>query len=371
VTDKALTRCPWPGEDALYCAYHDEEWGVPEYDDRALYEKLVLDGFQAGLSWITILRKRENFRRAFDGFDPESIVRYDAKDKARLLKDAGIIRSAAKIDAAIEELLAAKPAEIAAPPAADQPSPSEDPDKDAKNESLRRFSDGLRDVAAKSGAAFIDQFDPYLAILVRERAGNPAGFVGGGDAVHPGPIGQTIMAWAVLKGLGAPALVSRVEIDAATGRLVAAEGCSIEHLKPGPSRVVFDRLDEALPMPIDERAESALKLAPILDDLDRYELRVTGLPAGSYAVTIDGEEVGKVQSEELARGWNLANAAGAVRKQAREVLKLVFEKNCGVCHTFGGAGGRVGSHREQPARVEAGHLHPEVGLDHLPHLLER
>ena len=65
-----LTRCHWPGEDPLYVAYHDEEWGVPEYDDRALYEKLMLDGFQAGLSWITILRKRDNFRRAFDGFEP-------------------------------------------------------------------------------------------------------------------------------------------------------------------------------------------------------------------------------------------------------------------------------------------------------------
>src|SRR5262245_38991161 len=98
---KAVQRCAWPGEDALYCAYHDEEWGVPEYDDRALYEKLVLDGFQAGLSWITILRKRENFRRAFDDFEPGRIARYGAKDKARLLKDAGIIRSGAKIDAAI------------------------------------------------------------------------------------------------------------------------------------------------------------------------------------------------------------------------------------------------------------------------------
>ena len=66
-----LTRCPWPGEDPFYMAYHDTEWGVPEYDDRALYEKLMLDGFQAGLSWITILRKRENFRRAFDDFRPD------------------------------------------------------------------------------------------------------------------------------------------------------------------------------------------------------------------------------------------------------------------------------------------------------------
>ena len=71
-----LARCPWPARDPLYLAYHDEEWGVPEYDDRALFEKLMLDGFQAGLSWITILRKRENFRRAFDGFEPEKIARY-------------------------------------------------------------------------------------------------------------------------------------------------------------------------------------------------------------------------------------------------------------------------------------------------------
>jgi len=94
-------RCPWPGEDPLYRAYHDEEWGVPEYDHRALYEKLVLDGFQAGLSWITILRKRENFRRAFGGFAPEKIARYGDKEVARLLKDESIIRSSAKIEAAI------------------------------------------------------------------------------------------------------------------------------------------------------------------------------------------------------------------------------------------------------------------------------
>ena len=97
----SVQRCPWPGDDELYCAYHDEEWGVPEYDDRALYEKLVLDGFQAGLSWITILRKRENFRRAFDNFDPERIAHYGKRERARLMKDAGIIRSNAKIDAAI------------------------------------------------------------------------------------------------------------------------------------------------------------------------------------------------------------------------------------------------------------------------------
>ncbi len=94
-------RCSWPGEDALYLSYHDKEWGVPEHDARALYEKLVLDGFQAGLSWITILRKRENFRKAFHNFDPGKIARYGKRDVERLLKNDGIIRSRAKIEAAI------------------------------------------------------------------------------------------------------------------------------------------------------------------------------------------------------------------------------------------------------------------------------
>jgi len=96
-----LQRCPWPKQNPLYVAYHDEEWGVPEFDDRALYEKLVLDGFQAGLSWITILRKRENFRRAFDDFQPEKIARYTPKKIERLMRDASIVRNRAKIEGAV------------------------------------------------------------------------------------------------------------------------------------------------------------------------------------------------------------------------------------------------------------------------------
>jgi DNA-3-methyladenine glycosylase I len=95
-----FARCPWPGADPLYVAYHDEEWGVPEWDDRALFEKLVLDGFQAGLSWITILRKREAFRAAFDGFDPEKIASYDEAKCEALMQDPGIVRNRAKIVAA-------------------------------------------------------------------------------------------------------------------------------------------------------------------------------------------------------------------------------------------------------------------------------
>ena len=94
-----LMRCPWPRVDPLYAAYHDEEWGVPEYDDRAMFEKLVLDGFQAGLSWITILRKRPAFRKAFDGFDPQKIARWSEAKKDALMQDAGIVRNRAKIEA--------------------------------------------------------------------------------------------------------------------------------------------------------------------------------------------------------------------------------------------------------------------------------
>jgi DNA-3-methyladenine glycosylase I len=98
---KQVERCPWPGEDPLYVAYHDDEWGVPERDHRALYEKLVLDGFQAGLSWITILRKRESFRRAFDGFEPARVARYSEKKIQALLADPGIVRHRGKIEGAI------------------------------------------------------------------------------------------------------------------------------------------------------------------------------------------------------------------------------------------------------------------------------
>jgi DNA-3-methyladenine glycosylase I len=94
-------RCAWAGSDPLYCDYHDREWGVPEREDRALWEKLVLDGFQAGLAWITILRKREGFRAAFANFDPETVARFGATDVERLLGDPAIVRSRLKIEAAI------------------------------------------------------------------------------------------------------------------------------------------------------------------------------------------------------------------------------------------------------------------------------
>ena len=101
IAENTSDRCAWCGRDPLYVAYHDCEWGVPEHDARALYEKLVLDGFQAGLAWITILRKREAFRGAFAGFDPEVIAGWGEPEVLRLLGDAGIVRHRGKIEGAI------------------------------------------------------------------------------------------------------------------------------------------------------------------------------------------------------------------------------------------------------------------------------
>jgi DNA-3-methyladenine glycosylase I len=101
VTKRTLSRCAWAGEDPLMQAYHDKEWGVPVRDPQALWEMLMLEGFQAGLSWAIVLRKRDAFRKAFNGFDPEAVARFAARDVNRLLKDPGIIRARAKIEATI------------------------------------------------------------------------------------------------------------------------------------------------------------------------------------------------------------------------------------------------------------------------------
>lgn len=103
---KNKKRCQWAGSDPLYQEYHDREWGVPVHDDQVLFEMLNLEGAQAGLSWITVLRKRENYRKAFDGFDPKKILKYDAKKRAALMKDPGIIRNRLKIAAVVSNAAA-------------------------------------------------------------------------------------------------------------------------------------------------------------------------------------------------------------------------------------------------------------------------
>jgi len=205
-----------------------------------------------------------------------------------------------------------------------------DPDKDVRNQCLRQFSDGLQGVATNQGALFVDQFAPYMTLMMSARAGNTSAIIGGGDAIHPGPAGHTIMAWAILKGLGAPAVVSRVEFDLTRfygRRLRCADHCKVSKARYSQGILSFDRIDAALPMPIDARAVTALKLAPILDDLNRYELKVSGLKGDRYDVKIDGETVVTLGKDELAKGVNLALTAGPVTKQSQEVLSLVFKKN--------------------------------------------
>jgi DNA-3-methyladenine glycosylase I len=101
-TQRPPVRCDWAGTDALYCRYHDSEWGVPVHDDRTLFEFLVLEGAQAGLSWLTVLRKRENYRRLFDRFDPEKVARYGPRKIESLLADKGIVRNRRKVESAVE-----------------------------------------------------------------------------------------------------------------------------------------------------------------------------------------------------------------------------------------------------------------------------
>ena len=201
-----------------------------------------------------------------------------------------------------------------------------DPDQDDRNLSLRRFSDGLGEVARATGSGYVDQFAPFMRLMLEARASDPKAFIGGGDAVHPGPSGQTLMAWAVLKGLGATPLVASAEIDVAS-KSVKAVNCQVTGLKLDGAALSFDRRDGCLPMPIDTRAEDALRRAPILDDLSRLMLVVSGLPEGPCEVLIDDQPVGKVDAATLAKGWNYANAASPITRQSREVLAAIFAKN--------------------------------------------
>jgi lysophospholipase L1-like esterase len=207
---------------------------------------------------------------------------------------------------------------------------SGNPAADARNQSLSKFAAGLKEVAAKEGATFVNQFDPYMAVMQREHALDVNASIGGGDEIHPGPVGHTLMASIILQQLNAPALVSSVELDVAADqsvKLASAAKCAVTNVKYQKNKLQFDRADECLPMPVDERAMATLKLAPLLNDLNRYELKVTGLPADRYDVMIDGELATTLSKQELTKGWNLALSAGPISKQAREVLALIIKKS--------------------------------------------
>lgn len=226
-----------------------------------------------------------------------------------------------------------------------------DPSSDVRNKALGQFVAGLKDVAAKEGAAFVNQFDPYMAIMRRAHTLDAGVCIGGGDEIHPGPAGHKLMAAIILKQLNAQALVSSVELDVSGGqgpKLVNATKCVVSKIGDDTSVLSFDRADECLPMPIDTKASEALKLMPVLDELNRYELKVTGLAAERYDILIDGECVTSATREELAKGWNLALTAGPITRQAQEVLALILKKNLAV-QTLWEANIRPWMKKERPA----------------------
>jgi len=305
----------WGGDTAwLRQRAHPDEKILFAAEGSAL-DKMVVDSVGKGLG-RDVLPLKPTFVTVKFGMNDHSYQKFRPD----------IFRAYARSQAEIAKVLGGAGARVAFL----TPQPIEDrrpdPDKDDRNLSLRQFSDGLKEIAAHNGASFVDQFAPYLGLMMAARANDPAAFIGGGDAVHPGPAGQTLMAWAVLKGLGASAAVSEAEIKLPAGT-VTAVGCKVAGLTVAGGGVAFDRLDEALPLPIDPRAEPALKLAPVLDDLSRYTLRVTGLADGKYDITIDGEPARKASAAELAAGVNLSDADGPVTRQTRELLALVFHKN--------------------------------------------
>jgi len=196
------------------------------------------------------------------------------------------------------------------------------------NQTLETFASNAREIALANGALFVDQLHPHLAALQKARDADPKSRINGGDAVHPGPPGQLLMAWAILKGLHAPALVSSAEIDGGRGRAGAHENCSVKDVRKKGAGLSFTREDRALPFWIPTEARPILKWSPIAEDLDQYVLKITRLPEGPYKLSIDGVQCGIVGAAELARGYNMALLAdGPIAAQARGVHDAVFAKN--------------------------------------------
>jgi lysophospholipase L1-like esterase len=204
----------------------------------------------------------------------------------------------------------------------------------AYNLTLEKFSEGEKALADRDGGRYVDQFHPYLAVLDKARsAASKYDRITGGDAVHPGPPGQALMACAILKGLGFPAEVSSVEIaldSSSTGEIkVQARNCEVSDPRRDGEGLHFSRKDAALPFFPDE-ARSVLKWAPILEELNQYTLKVVGLKPGKYEVRLGGKRVAEFGSDALADGVNLADAAlsgGPVADQVKAVKAAIEAKN--------------------------------------------
>ena len=197
----------------------------------------------------------------------------------------------------------------------------------AYNVTLEKFCEGVKATAEKNGGLYVDQFHPYLAVLDKARAAGPKSErITAGDAVHPGPPGQALMAASILKGIGFPALVSAAAVDASKG---GGRNCEVAEVVEKDGGISFTRKDAALPF-FPAEAASILKWAPLLEELNDYRLAVAGLKPGRYEIRVGGAKIAERTAEDLAKGANLAAealAAGPVAEQAKAVKAAVEAKN--------------------------------------------
>jgi lysophospholipase L1-like esterase len=186
------------------------------------------------------------------------------------------------------------------------------------NQTLEKYSAGVEQIALSNGGLFVDQFHPFMAAIDKARGANRENRIGGGDPVHPGPPGHALMAWAILKGLDFPHLVSQVEIEASQPKVVVSAKCKVSELSAKDGGLAFQRADEALPFfPVE--AESINQWAPVHDELNQYGLKITGLKPGKYDLRLDGAKIADYTADELAQGVDLtkpALAGGPVAEQA-------------------------------------------------------
>ena len=247
-------------------------------------------------------------------------------------------------------------------------------------QNLEKFSGAVKEIAATNGnSLFIDQFHPFVAAIDKARAANPKNRIGGGDVVHPGSPGQTLMAAEILKGMGFPPLVAAVEINAASAKVVQSKNCMIEGLKvAADGRIEFQQKDSALPFFPEGDAKNILQWVPILEQMNVYHLKVTGLKPGQYEVRLGGVKVADYSAAQLGAGVNLAAAvlaAGPIADQVKAVAAAISAKNsyfhdrifCGVLR----AGGVPEFMEMPPEQVEAKRLAVfEKRMEKMPELFK-
>ena len=209
--------------------------------------------------------------------------------------------------------------------------PAEGPSIMGENLNLEKFCAGVKQIAETNGGAlFVDHFHPFAAVIDKARAANPKNRIGGGDAVHPGPPGQVVMAEGILKGMSFPTVVASVEIDAGSKKVVQNQNCAIDGVKVNAEgKIEFQQTDRALPF-FPEEAKAILQWASVIDEMNDYRLKATGLAEGRYEVRLGGVKIADYAAAELGAGVNIAAAAlaaGPIAEQVKAVRAAIKTKN--------------------------------------------